>query len=50
VATLIALVQGGPVLLPLVVLLVTITVFPAGVWTRAHGPLPAKPMPTQVRA
>lgn len=38
-ATLIALTQGGPLLLPAVVLLVTVTVFPAGVFTLVRGPL-----------
>jgi hypothetical protein len=39
VAALIALASGGPVLLPAVVLLVTVIVFPAGVYTLVRGPL-----------
>lgn len=43
VSTLVGLVQGGPLLLPAVVLLVTITVTPTGLWVLAHGPLLAGP-------
>ena len=43
IATLISIAQGGPVLLPLVVLLVTVVVTPSGLWMLERGPLLASP-------